>query len=123
MSALMQQKPEPGQVLAKALINAAEQIGLKQEELAAVIGLHRTGITRLKKSMNLDPSSKTGELALLLIRAARALYALSGGDQDSMKHFMRSRNRITHGIPAEQIQNIQGLTRVVQFLDGIRGKV
>jgi len=127
MSALAQAsttpQAEPGSVLAKALLNAADQIGLKQTELAAVIGLHRTGITRLRKSMMLDPASKTGELALLLIRAVRALYALAGGDPVWMKHFMRSPNQMTRGVPAEQIQTVQGLVQVVQYLDAIRGKL
>ena len=126
MSALAEQltqPAEPARVLAKALLNAADQIGLKQTELAAVIGLHRTGITRLRKSMMLEPASKTGELALLLIRAVRALYALSGGDPVWMQHFMRSHNQMTGGVPVEQIQSIQGLMQVVQYLDAIRGKL
>jgi DNA-binding XRE family transcriptional regulator len=123
MSALAAKSPQPDHVLAKALLNTSEQLGLTQQELARVIGLHRTGITRLKKSISLDPSSKSGELALCLIRAARALYALSGGDKDWIEHFMRSRNRMTGGVPAEQVQSIQGLMRVLQYLDAIRGKV
>lgn len=123
MSALIESSPEPDHVLAKALIKTSEQLGLTQQELAAVIGVHRTGITRLKKSISLDPSSKTGELALYLIRAARALYALSGGDPAWIEHFMRSYNRMTGGVPAEQVQTIQGLMRVLQYLDAIRGKV
>jgi len=123
MAVIAEQRPEASMVLAKALLNASTQLGLRQDELAKVIGLHRTGITRLKKSMTLEPESKTGELALLLIRAARALYALAGGESDWIAHFMRSPNRMTGGIPAEQIQNVQGLVRVVQCLDAIRGKI
>ena len=82
MTALAHPKPEPATVLAKAVLNAAAQLGLKQAELAAVLGLHRTAISRLKQNGSLDPASKQGELALLLIRLARALYALTGGDKD-----------------------------------------
>lgn len=123
MSALPQSQPDPGYVLALALFNVATELGLTQAELGAVIGLHRTGISRLKKNRHLDPDSKTGELALLLIRAARALHAMTGGDKAWILHFMRSRNQVTGGVPAEQIQNIQGLMQVVQYLDAIRGKV
>lgn len=123
MSLQAEHTPEPAYVLAKALLNAAQELGLKQDELGSVIGLHRTGIGRLKKNLSLDPTSKQGELALLLIRAARALYAVSGGDKDWIRHFMRSQNRMTGGIPAEQMQSVQGLARVVQYLDAIRGKV
>ncbi|MDF3012232.1 MAG: hypothetical protein K0Q78_436 [Cellvibrio sp.] len=123
MSALTHQTPEPAAVLAKALLNAAEQLGLKQVELGAVLGLDRTGISRLKQNPSLDPNSKRGELALLVIRIARALFALTGGDKEWIKHFMHNPNKVTGGIPAKQMETIQGLMQVVQFVDAIRGKV
>ena len=64
-----------------------------------------------------------GELALLVIRIARALFALTGGDKDWIKHFMHNPNKVTGGIPAKQMETIQGLIQVVQFVDAIRGKV
>ncbi|MFT7561570.1 MAG: hypothetical protein ACI93R_003499 [Flavobacteriales bacterium] len=121
--ALAQQKPSADAVLAKAVLKAAEQLGLKQVNLAAVLGMHRTAISRLKQSPSLNPASKQGELALLLIRLARALFALTGGDSDWIKHFMATPNHVTGGVPAEQIESIQGLMSVVQFADAIRGKV
>ncbi|TVQ68528.1 MAG: DUF2384 domain-containing protein, partial [Chromatiaceae bacterium] len=57
------------------------------------------------------------------IRLARALFALTGGDEDWVRHFVRSPNKVTGGIPAEQIETIQGLMSVLQFVDAIRGKV
>ncbi|PJX28312.1 hypothetical protein CAP48_03865 [Advenella sp. S44] len=123
MTALQQPKPAPEAVLAKAVLRAAEQLGLKQAELAAVLGMHRTAISRLKTTASLDPDSKQGELALLLLRLARALFALTGGDQEWIRHFMRTPNKITGGIPATQIETIQGMTTVLQFVDAIRGKV
>ena len=123
MSALTQQIPEPAVVLAKALMSAAEQLGLKQAELGAILGLDRTGISRLKQNLSLDPNSKKGELALLVIRIARALFALAGGDKEWIKHFMHNPNKVTGGIPAKQMETIQGLIQVMQFVDAIRGKV
>lgn len=123
MPALKKPKFEADTVLAKAVLNASAQLGLKQAELAAVLGLHRTAVSRLKKTATLDPESKQGELALLLLRMARALFALTGGDKDWIRHFMRTPNKLTGGIPAEQIATIQGLMTVLQFVDGIRGKV
>lgn len=123
MSALAQINPDPAAVLAKAVLNAADQLGLKQAELAAVLGMHRTAISRLKQNLNLEPKSKQGELALLLIRIARALFALTGGDKDWIKHFMHSPNQVTGGVPAQQIESIQGLIQVLQFVDALRGKI
>lgn len=115
--------PSSEAVLAKAVLRAAEQLGLKQAELGAVLGLHRTAISRLKQKPALAPTSKQGELALLLIRVARALYALTGGDEEWIKHFMRSPNKVTGGVPAEQVTSIQGLAAVLQFVDALRGKL
>ncbi|TCV02747.1 MbcA/ParS/Xre antitoxin family protein [Paracandidimonas soli] len=123
MTARLKPTPAPDAVLAKAILRAGSQLGLKQADLAAVLGVHRTAISRLKNAPSLDPESKPGELALLLIRLARALFALTGGDQDWIRHFMHSPNQVTGGVPAQQITSIQGLMRVLQFVDGIRGKV
>lgn len=123
MSAKPQQQLDPAAVLCKALFNVSEQLSLRQEELGNVIGINRSSISRLKQKGTLDPKSKQGELGLLLIRVARSLYALSGGDGDWIRHFMRSQNIMTGGVPADQIQNVQGLIRVLTFLDAIRGKV
>jgi DNA-binding XRE family transcriptional regulator len=123
MTALRQPIATPDEVLAKAVLNAAEQLGLKQAELAQVLGVHRTAISRLKQNLSLDPNSKQGELALLLIRVARAVFALTGGDASWIKHFMHTPNRVTGGIPAQQVQSIHGLMQVLHFVDAIRGKL
>lgn len=122
MSAHTESQPQPDAVLAKAVLRAADQLGLKQAELARALGVHRTAISRLKQSASLDPRSKTGELALLLIRVARSLSALTGGDEAWMRHFMRAPNRLSGGVPAQQIETIQGLVTVLQLVDALRGK-
>lgn len=123
MPALESTNPSPDAVLVKAVLNAAEQLGLKQSDLATVLGVHRTAISRLKQNPSLDPESKPGELALLLIRLARALFALTGGDREWINHFMHSPNKLTGGVPAIQIETIQGLMTVLRFTDAIRGKL
>lgn len=123
MTALQHTNPAPETVLAKAVLNAAAQLGLKQADLAAVLGIHRTAVSRLKQNPSLDPKSKQGEIALLLVRVARALFALTGGDEDWIKHFMHTHNRLTGGVPARQVESIQGLTTVLQFVDAMRGKI
>ncbi|MDX3775009.1 XRE family transcriptional regulator [Chromatiaceae bacterium AAb-1] len=123
MTAIPQYVPQPEVVLAKAVLRAAEQLGLKQAELAAVLGIHRTAVSRLKQNLVLDPASKHGELALLLIRVARAVFALAGGDKDWIRHFMQTPNNVTGGIPAQQVQSVHGLMQVLQFVDAVRGKI
>ena len=123
MSAVEKPLVNPDLVLAKALLKASQQLGLKQSDTALIIGVHRTAISHLKKGQPLSPTSKQGELALLLIRLARALFALTGGDDSWIQHFMHKHNDLTGGVPAQQIQSIQGLVKVLQVVDAIRGKV
>lgn len=110
-------------VVAKALLNTADQLGLKQAQVASVVGVHRSSISRLKANPVLDPASKQGELALFFIRVYCAVYTLTGGDSERIHYFMNSDNEATRGVPIEQIQTISGLVRVLHFVDAIREKV
>lgn len=110
--------PDPRIVLAKALINAGKALDLTQSDLGEVVGKDRSSIAR-----GLDPGRKSGELALLLIRCYRSLYVLVGGEPGAMRHWMHTRNLGTGGVPAEQIRSVQGLARVVEYLDAMRGKL
>lgn len=123
MSALIRPQLDAEAVLAKALLSTREQLGLTQQELAEIVGVHRTAITRWQDNGGLRPQSKTGELALLLIRAYRALFALFGGNLEDMRHFLRTENRHLGGVPLALMGQVQGLVRVVEYLDAIRGKV
>ena len=110
--------PQEAQVLAKALINAGKDLGLKQSDLGAVIGKDRTVLRR-----GLDPYSKAGELALMLIRCYRDLFALIGGEPEKMHHWMHTLNHGVNGIPADLIKSVGGLNRVLQYLDAMRAKI
>ncbi|MEN8274734.1 helix-turn-helix domain-containing protein [Acinetobacter seifertii] len=116
---ITQSNADPKVVLAKAFLNTAVQLGLKQTQLAAVIGVHRSTIGRLKTNPELDPATKQGELALLLVRVYHAVYVLSGGDLEWIHYFMNSYNKVTKGIPIEQIQSISGLVTVLNFVDAL----
>jgi hypothetical protein len=109
-------RPDPRALLTKALLNAGKALGLSQQRLAEIIGRERTAFSR-----GLDPGSKAGELALLLIRCYRSLYALVGGDLAAMQHWMHTQNRDTGGVPADQVRSVQGLVAVVEYLDAMRG--
>lgn len=108
---------DPKTVLTKALLNAGRALGLSRSELGEIIGKDRTSITR-----GLDPSSKAGELALLLIRCYRSLFVLLGGRAEDMRHWMHTANGDIGSIPAEAVKSVQGLARVLEYLDGMRGR-
>jgi hypothetical protein len=119
MDTLTAPRADAGRTLTKALLNAGKALGLTQDELGAVVGRDRTAFHR----GGLDPESKAGELALLLIRAYRSLYVLAGNQPGEIRHWMHTENRHTGGIPAEQVKSVPGLIHVVEYLDAIRGKV
>jgi hypothetical protein len=109
---------DPKVVLTKALLNAGRALGLSQAALGEIIGKDRSSISR-----GLDPASKAGELALLLIRCYRSLFVLVGGRPADMRHWMHTPNRDLGGIPAQELRSVQGLTRVLEYLDAMRGRV
>ncbi|MCY1410327.1 hypothetical protein D3C76_684010 [compost metagenome] len=122
MSALVQERPGADAVLAKAVLAAREQLAMTQQELASIVGVERSAVSRWKSS-GLRAQSKTGELSLLLVRIYRALYALFGGNLEDMRHFLRTENRHLGGVPLQLMSQVQGLVQVAEYLDAIRGKV
>ncbi|WP_371234060.1 antitoxin Xre/MbcA/ParS toxin-binding domain-containing protein [Pseudomonas sp. QE6] len=122
MSALLRESPAADAVLAKAVLTAREHLAMTQQELAAIVGVERSAVSRWKQG-GLRVDSKTGELALLLVRVYRALFALFGGNLEDMRHFLRTDNRHLNGVPLQLMEQVQGLVTVVEYLDAIRGKV
>ncbi|MDH1698660.1 hypothetical protein N5I05_08920 [Acinetobacter johnsonii] len=72
-------------ILAKAVLAAAKRLGLTQDQLAIVLNLDSV---ETLNSLELDPVSSQGELAIILIRIAISLDALTGGEAKWMQHFM-----------------------------------
>jgi hypothetical protein len=110
--------PDPAVVLSKAVRNAGRALGLSQAEVGEVIGRARSSLMR-----PLEPDSKSGELAALLVRCYRDVFVLTGGSEAAMRHWMTTENRHTRGVPREQIKGVQGLVTVLQYLDAVRGKL
>jgi hypothetical protein len=111
--------PSPAAVLTRALVKAGKELGLTQADLGAIVGRDRTVLSRAA----LEPDSKSGELALLFIRAYRSLYVLVGGEAHQMRHWMHTHNHHVGGVPVELVRSVPGLMRVVEYLDAIRGRV
>ena len=116
-------KPEPSNVLANAVNELKARLNIKPQVLAAIIGQHRNTIDRCLKKGEIDPGSKPGELALLLIRVYRALYALNGGNNKAMIHWLNTYNYHIQDVPLDAMKTVTGLSRVVNYLDAMRGKV
>lgn len=119
----LQEKPSENQVLAIALSNLKEMLHLSNEDICQIIGVHRNTLARLFQKKEIDYQSKEGELSLLLIRVYRSLFALNGGNIEAIKHWLKTKNRHVAGVPLEVMKTVLGLSRVVNYLDAIRGKI
>lgn len=111
------------ELVGSSAAQAAESLGLKREQFANSIGVSVPTVARLKKGAPI-PNHKPYELALQLIRLYRGLYAIVGGDAHSMTHWMQSENKhFDDQKPCELIQSAEGLTRVLWYLDAMRGRL
>ena len=106
-------------VLGEAVLKAGAKLGLSATDVGQIIGRDRTSIVR----NGVDPETKNGQLALILVRIYRGLYALVGGGEDEMRHWMHSPIRTLQGVPAELARDVSGLVRIAEYIDAMRGKV
>lgn len=118
-------QPEPTAVVVKALLRAADRVGLTaQKDLADLLGVSAPTISRLVHGTRpLDLTSSEGERALLFLRIWRSLDALVGGDDGAARAWFQADNRHLGGTPAELVRSIIGLVHVADYLDAMRGKV
>jgi hypothetical protein len=109
-------------VLTKAVVRAAGSLGLAQRNMALVLGVSESSISRLARGRVIQPDTKEGELAVLFLRLYRSLDALMGGDETGAREWMHAMNHHLGGVPADLICGISGLVQVAQYLDAMRGK-
>lgn len=111
-------------VLTKAVIQAADLLGLKRAQLSATIGLSLATLSRMYAGQyHLNPKHKSWELALLLVRLYRGLDALMAGDEHSLQAWMRNPNRDLHEAPINLIGHVADLAHLVAYVDAHRARV
>jgi hypothetical protein len=116
-----QPRADPAAVLTKGLLRASGLLGLSSAALARVLGVSEASVSRLVSgARSVDPASKEGELALLLIRVYRSLDALVGTDAAQRKAWLESHNQALNGRPVELLHRAEGLAAVVSYLDAMR---
>lgn len=103
----------------KTAVRAAESLGLTRAQLAGMIGTRREIFSR--PTARLD--DKQMELALLVVRTARDLSALTSGDRANMQHWLSTENHHLGAAPVALMTSVEGLVRVVHYLDAMRGKL
>ncbi len=116
--------PAPAPTVSKAVVRAADLLGLNQAALADILGISRATASRLVAgSYRLEPRrSKEWELALLFVRMFRSLDALVGHG-DAARAWLRGSNLAFGRPPIDEVRSAEGLVRVVQYLDAVRGRV
>lgn len=113
--------PAPDAVLTKAVLRASELLGLPSRVLARILGVSEASVSRLfSGARTIDPASKEGELALLLVRVYRSLDALVGTDAAQRKAWLTSPNRALNARPVDLLERADGLVGVVAYLDAMR---
>ena len=118
------EQPQMGQAVTKAVLRAADAMGLTARRLSAVIGANEPTVSRMKAgSFVLAPQSKPYELAVLLVRLFRSLDAIVGGDSRVMQQWLANPNIALGGKPIDKLQTIAGLTDVLAYLDARRALV
>jgi transcriptional regulator with XRE-family HTH domain len=111
-------------LLAKATVRAADQMGLRQGELAKVLGLSAATTSRLRSgAWQLPTGSKAWELATIFVRVYRSLAAITGGDGEAMRAWLHSGNDALGSEPATMLLAAEGLISVLRYLDAARGHV
>jgi DNA-binding XRE family transcriptional regulator len=113
-------------VVTKALLRAAEALGLSQKELARTVGVSEATVSRMSRvgrGSLVAVDKKEGELALLLLRVFRSLDALLGGDAQKVRAWFGATNTHLGGLPKERVQSAEGLVTVALYLDAMRGNL
>ncbi len=111
-------------VLSKAVVRAARLLGLTQREVAAALGLSEATASRLFSGRYLLSAERAHEweLGRLLVRLFRSLDAL-WGHEESARQWLASDNLALAGRPQDLLRSVEGMVRVVAYLDAARGRL
>lgn len=116
--------PAAGAVLTKAMLRSAALLGLNNATLARVVGMSESHLSRMAKGeRELEIGTKPAELAALLVRVYRSLDALVGNSEQHRRLWMASFNHAFNEAPKDTIQKVEGLVRVMRYLDSARAVI
>jgi uncharacterized protein (DUF2384 family) len=111
-------------VLSKAVVRAARLLAFSQRGLARILGVSEATASRLFAGHYLlsPERAKEWELALLLVRLFRSLDAL-WGHGEAAHSWLTSNNVALAARPVDLVHSVEGLVRVVNYLDNARGRL
>ena len=123
-TAVRRQPAAEGAVVTKAVLRAAERLGLSNRAVARILGVSEATVSRMGSgSFVLTPDEKSFELALLFLRLFRSLDAIVSGDEAAARAWLTHEHAVLGGVPAVMIQSLGGLVNVVGYLDARRALV
>jgi putative toxin-antitoxin system antitoxin component (TIGR02293 family) len=116
--------PDAAGILSRAVVRAAHLLELSQREIAAILGVSEATASRLfAGKYRLAPErTKEWELARLFLRFYRSLDAL-WGHEASAHAWLTSPNLALNARPLDLLVSIEGLVRVVNYLDAARSRL
>jgi transcriptional regulator with XRE-family HTH domain len=115
---------EERRVLSQSVVRAADQLGVSQKELALIVGVSESTVSRIRSgSSALERSKgKAFELAVLFVRLYVLLDSIVGGDQKVARSWLINKNDFLRERPIELLKTARGLVGVVQYLDQRSGR-
>lgn len=122
MSVAVQSTAEDrSRILTTATVRAADVLGISGTDLSDIIGLSDSSVSRMRNDGYwLEEGTKPFELAAVFVRFFRSLDAITGGDDNVAKAWMRNANQALGGVPLDQIKTISGLMNGLTYLDSRR---
>ncbi len=116
--------PDDRRILTEAAAGAAARLGLKNTQLARILGVSPATVSRMRQgTYRLEPERKEWELALLLVRLLRSLDAICAGDERVVRQWMKHYNTDLEAVPMERIEAVAGLVDTLEYLDAQRAVV
>lgn len=126
---MMRPAPAPaaakaGPTVTKALLRAADRLGLSNKIVGSILGLSEATVSRMTNgAYTLPPNGKAFELSVLLVRLYRSLDAITGGDDAVARAWLRNDNTAIGAVPLKLVQTVPGLVNVIAYLDARRAIV
>ncbi len=113
---------DPNILLSKALKNSAELLGLNQNDIAAMLKISPSA---LSKSLNrgIDPEKLQGRYALLIIKVYRSLNQLLGGNKEQMAKWIRAKLKPFSKSPLEMMSSEIEIVYLNDYLDSMKAKI
>lgn len=115
---------EAGPTVTKAVLRAADRLGLSNKAVGSIVGLSEATVSRMGSgAYTVRPADKPFELSVLFVRFYRSLDAITGGDDTVARAWLRNDNTALDGAPLALLQTVQGLVNVIAYLDARRALV